>query len=75
TEGVVKALEELRPDVPIAFSIHGTGEEDAVRMVRERLSMQPYDRMDDAVKAAVRAAAVRAAADRGPGRREAVTGG
>ena len=38
------------------FSIHGTGEEEAVVMVRERLGMEPYDMMDDAVKAAVEAA-------------------
>ena len=56
-EGVVAALEELRPDVPVFFTIHGTGEEEAVRLVRERLGVEPYDLMDDAVRAAVAAAA------------------
>jgi succinyl-CoA synthetase beta subunit len=55
-EGVVNAIEELRPSIPIFFCIHGTGEEEAVRLVRERLQITPYDLMDDAVKAAVAAA-------------------
>ena len=56
TEGVVQAWEELKPDVPVFFSIHGTGEEEAIALVRERLGMEPYDLMDDAVRAAVEAA-------------------
>jgi succinyl-CoA synthetase beta subunit len=56
-EGVVTAIEELRPKVPFFFTIHGTGEEDAIRLVRERLGVEPYELMDDAVKAAVNAAA------------------
>jgi succinyl-CoA synthetase beta subunit len=56
TEGVVKAIEELRPELPIAFTIHGTGEAEAVAMVRERLGAEPYELMDDAVRAAVAAA-------------------
>lgn len=56
TEGVVNAIEELRPDLPIAFTIHGTGEEEAIAMVRDRLGIEPYDLMDDAVQAAVAAA-------------------
>jgi succinyl-CoA synthetase beta subunit len=59
-EGVVNAIEELAPSIPIFFCIHGTGEEEAIRLVRERLQIEPYDLMDDAVKAAV------AAADRRP---------
>lgn len=55
-EGVVTAIEELRPEIPVFFTIHGTGEAEAVRLVRERLGATPYDRMDDAVRAAVRAA-------------------
>ena len=57
TAGVVEALEVLRSEVPVFFSIHGTGEAEAVRLVRERLRQEPYDHMDDAVKAAVAAAA------------------
>jgi succinyl-CoA synthetase beta subunit len=55
-EGVVAAIEELHPEIPIFFSIHGTGEEEAIRLVRERLQLEPFDLMDDAVKAAVAAA-------------------
>lgn len=55
-EGVVNAIEELRPSIPIFFSIHGTGEQEAIGLVRERLQIDPYDLMDDAVKAAVAAA-------------------
>jgi succinyl-CoA synthetase beta subunit len=55
-EGVVRAWETLRPDVPAFFSIHGTGEDEAVQLVRDRLGIEPYDLMEDAVKAAVEAA-------------------
>lgn len=55
-EGVVKAIQELEPDVPFFFSIHGTGEREAIATVREGLGLDPFDRMDDAVKAAVDAA-------------------
>ncbi len=56
TEGVVNAIEALRPDVPVFFSIHGTGEDEAIALVKDRLGLQPYDLMDDAVQAAVAAA-------------------
>ncbi len=55
-EGVVRAWESLKPKVPAFFSIHGTGEDEAVKLVRERLGIEPYDFMEDAVKAAVEAA-------------------
>ncbi|MFG1463304.1 ATP-grasp domain-containing protein [Xanthobacter sp. DSM 24535] len=55
-EGVVKAWETLKPTLPVYFSIHGTGEDEAVRLVRERLGIEPFDLMEDAVKAAVEAA-------------------
>ena len=55
-DGVVRAWEKLKPKVPAFFSIHGTGEEEAVKLVRERLGIEPYDLMEDAVKAAVEAA-------------------
>lgn len=55
-EGVVKAWEELRPKIPVFFSIHGTGEEEAVQLVKTRLGVEPFDSMDDAVQSAVRAA-------------------
>ena len=55
-EGVVNAWLELKPEIPVFFTIHGTGEDEAVAIVRERLGIEPYDLMDDAVKAAVAAA-------------------
>jgi succinyl-CoA synthetase beta subunit len=61
-EGVVTAWQELEPDIPIFFTIHGTGEDEAVALVKERLGITPFDLMDDAVKAAVAAAEERASA-------------
>ncbi len=54
--GVIEAWEELRPQLPAFFSIHGTGEDEAIRMLHERLGIEPFDSMDDAVRAAVGAA-------------------
>ena len=55
-DGVVRAWEALRPTVPAFFSIHGTGSDAAVALVRDRLGIEPYDLMEDAVQAAVQAA-------------------
>jgi succinyl-CoA synthetase beta subunit len=55
-QGVVEAIEELRPQLPITFSIHGTGEDEAIALVRDRLGAQPYDHMDEAIVAAIEAA-------------------
>ncbi len=55
-EGVVQAWEQLKPDVPVFFSIHGTGEDEAIALVRDRLGIEPYELMEDAVSAAVKAA-------------------
>jgi succinyl-CoA synthetase beta subunit len=55
-EGVINAWLDLKPQIPIFFTIHGTGEDEAIAMVRERLGIEPFDLMDDAVKAAVAAA-------------------
>jgi succinyl-CoA synthetase beta subunit len=55
-DGVVKAWQELKPAVPVFFSIHGTGEEEAIALVRTRLGIEPYDVAEDAIQAAVRAA-------------------
>lgn len=55
-DGVTKAWRELEPVVPVFFSVHGTGEDEAVAMLRERLDIEPYQTMDDAVRAAIRAA-------------------
>lgn len=56
TEGVIEAWETLNPQVPVFFSIHGTGEDEAVELLQARLGITPYDRMEDAVQAAVEAA-------------------
>lgn len=61
-EGVINAWQELKPGIPIFFTIHGTGADEAVALVKERLGIDPFDLMDDAVKAAVGAANGRAAA-------------
>jgi succinyl-CoA synthetase beta subunit len=55
-DGVVKAWEKLKPTIPVFFSIHGTGEDEAVKLVRDRLGIEPYEFMEDAVEAAVEAA-------------------
>jgi succinyl-CoA synthetase beta subunit len=54
--GVVDAWTELAPSIPVFFSIHGTGEDEAVELVRRRLGTQPFERAEDAVRAAVEAA-------------------
>ncbi len=55
-EGVVGAWLELKPKIPIIFTIHGTGEDEAIALVKAKLGVTPHDLMDDAVKAAVAAA-------------------
>jgi succinyl-CoA synthetase beta subunit len=55
-EGVINAWLDLKPQIPIFFTIHGTGEDEAIAMVKERLGIEPFDLMDDAVKAAVASA-------------------
>jgi succinyl-CoA synthetase beta subunit len=55
-DGVIAAWQSLEPTIPVFFSVHGTGEDEAVQMLRERLHMEPFDLMDDAVKTAVEAA-------------------
>ncbi len=55
-DGVTAAWQKLEPPIPVFFSIHGTGETEAVAIVRERLGIEPYDLMEDAVKAAIEAA-------------------
>ncbi len=55
--GLLEAWPEVRPEVPVFFSIHGTGEAEAIAMLRQRLGLEPFEHMDDAVRAAVAAAA------------------
>lgn len=53
TQGVIDAIEALKPRLPIFFSVHGTGDEEAIRMLKERLGVTPLPTMNDACKAAV----------------------
>lgn len=52
-EGVVKAWKKLEPDIPVFFSVHGTGEDEAVALITAELGAAPYDLMEDAVQAAI----------------------
>ena len=54
--GIVDAWEELRPALPVFFSVRGTGEAEAVALLARRLGITPHETMDDAVQAAVEAA-------------------
>ncbi len=56
-EGLLEAWDEIKPILPVSFSIHGTGEDEAIAMVRDKLGVEPFDLMDDAVRAAVESAA------------------
>ncbi len=55
-DGLLNAWDELKPTLPVFFSIAGTGDEEAIRMLKDRLNMDPYPNMDAASKAAVQAA-------------------
>jgi len=57
TEGVIEAIGALKPKLPIFFSIAGTGDEAAIRLLKERLGVTPLATMDEACEAAARAAA------------------
>ena len=56
TEGVIEAWVRLRPRIPVAFSIAGTGRDDAMDMLRSRLGIEPHPTMEAAVRAVVAAA-------------------
>ncbi|MEE2699126.1 MAG: ATP-grasp domain-containing protein [Pseudomonadota bacterium] len=55
-EGLLNAWDELGPEIPVFFSIAGTGDEEAIKMLKDRLGMDPYKDMDAASRAAVEAA-------------------
>jgi len=55
-EGLLNAWDELQPDIPVFFSIAGTGDQEAIKMLKDRLGIDPYPDMDAASKAAVEAA-------------------
>ena len=56
TEGVINAWQELNPDIPVYFSIHGTGSVEARSMLKEKLGMTSFETMDEAIQAAIAAA-------------------
>ena len=56
TEGVIRAWEALQPKVPVFFSVHGTGDQEARALLGERLGIEPFATMDEACRAAVEAA-------------------
>jgi len=51
TQGVIEAIEVLKPGLPIFFSVHGTGDEEAIRLLKDRLGVTPLATMNDACKA------------------------
>lgn len=55
-EGLLNAWTDLKPDVPVFFSIAGTGDEEAIRMLKDTLNMDPLPNMSAACEAAVKAA-------------------
>jgi len=55
-QGVIEAIEALKPGLPIFFSVHGTGDEEAIKLLKVRLGVTPLPTMDDACGAAVMAA-------------------
>jgi succinyl-CoA synthetase beta subunit len=54
--GLLEAWDEVKPDIPVFFSIAGTGDEEAIAMLKEKLDMDPLPNMDAACKAAADAA-------------------
>ena len=57
-KGVVEAWKDLEPEIPISFSVHGTGDLEAIKLINEGLGIKPYEYMDDAIRAAVQASRV-----------------
>ena len=55
--GLLAAWQQLQPDIPVFFSIAGTGDTEAIGLLQKQLGMQPLADMDAACQAAVRAAA------------------
>ncbi len=53
TKGIIDAWEGLDPSLPVFFSVHGTGSAEARAMLRERLGIEPFETMDEAIVAAI----------------------
>ena len=56
TEGVLTALDAIKPKLPIHWSVHGTGDVEARAMLKEKLGVMPFATMDQACAAAVESA-------------------
>ena len=54
--GLLEAWVSLKPDIPVFFSIAGTGDKEAIIMLKDTLNLDPLPNMDAACKAAVLAA-------------------
>lgn len=54
--GVIEAWHSLAPKIPVFFSVHGTGEDAAVALIKQEFGVEPFDLMEDAVQAAIGAA-------------------
>lgn len=54
--GLADSLKKLKPKVPIVASIRGTGEEEAQRIFKEELGINPFSDTEEAVKEAVKLA-------------------
>ena len=54
--GLLEAWVSLKPDIPVFFSIAGTGDKEAILMLKDTLNLDPLPNMDAACKAAVLAA-------------------
>ncbi|MCH7937309.1 MAG: acetate--CoA ligase family protein [Proteobacteria bacterium] len=66
-EGLLEAWDEVRPELPVFFSIAGTGDEEAIEMLKRKLGMDPLPDMDAACQAAAEAAKKAAAAEAAKG--------
>ena len=55
-DGIITAWETVKPTLPVFFSVHGTGEDEAVAMLKDRLDITPYPTMEEACAKAVEAA-------------------
>jgi succinyl-CoA synthetase beta subunit len=53
---LIMAWQQLKPNIPVFFTVHGTGEEEAVALIEAHFNAAPFAVMDDAVQAAVAAA-------------------
>ena len=52
-QGVATAWKSRPPWFPVHFCIHGTGDQEAISLVRRELGIEPFEHMEDAVEAAV----------------------